>query len=177
MESTGCSSHGEACPLGASALPASLKVGASITSSPRAIAAGALLCAAFYGERELEVGIRRGRALRQQGQKKQSRNFSPWSFLAKMGPIKWFCPTSRASHSEPQQLMQQAKLTTAPSDANQSPVRPDSGMRLHRTPGPRHKKWSPHCLQNRLTEDFGWKEILSVSPQRAAKRSCAAGQL
>jgi hypothetical protein len=94
-----------------------------------------------------------GEALRQQGKKKPSRNFSPWSFLAKMGPIKWFCPTSRASHSEPQQLMQQAKLTTAPSDANQSPVRPDSGMRLHRTPSPRHKKWSPHCLQNRLTED------------------------
>ncbi|KAL3441318.1 hypothetical protein BJX65DRAFT_288745 [Aspergillus insuetus] len=81
------------------------------------------------------------------------KKFSQRSFLAKMGPIKWFCPTSRASCSEPQQLRQQAKLTTAPSDANQSPVRPDSGMRLHRTPGPRHKKWSPHCLQNRLTED------------------------
>jgi hypothetical protein len=75
MESTGCSSHGEACPLGASALPASLKVGASITSSPRAIAGSALLCAVIYGERELEVDVRRGRSSAAAGKKETIEKF------------------------------------------------------------------------------------------------------
>ncbi|KAL2818014.1 hypothetical protein BJX63DRAFT_82240 [Aspergillus granulosus] len=167
MESTGCSSHGQLCPLGASALPASFTKRSREyrpPSSSSCCASIALLSTVKTAQARCPQSSAQGKATMEK--------FFAVELLAKMGPIKWYRPTSRASCSEPQLLdgkLNYRRLRRTQIKVQSGPTRECGSTSSGSWP----QETDPSAPV--VDRGFGCKEILSVSSH--GQRSCAAGSV